>query len=317
MLFVDDPAVFQKDLPGFLPQTFGQGTGSDPFHGTLCEALFGDGYQPLMTTQKPTCVVSDFWTFWYLAARSSVSQYDTLRRVISDRQDLPGHGVCLALSGRQFHGQQGRPWQAVSGNLHLSLALRCDLSAADCGLALTMLPAVAVMDALSHLTMAVPGSGQLGIKWVNDILIGSRKVGGVLTSARSQEGRLGSCVLGIGLNVGVAPEVEPTPFTPGITCLKDHFLLPEKALESVLFAVLDAVALRYTQLADEGPGPLLAAYRSASVVLGRMVEIRSERDSSPCRKGRVLAIGSNLALTLDDRPQPVTSGRLVLFPEDD
>ena len=32
----------------------------------------------------------DFWTFWYLAARSSVSQYDTLRQVIADRQDLPG-----------------------------------------------------------------------------------------------------------------------------------------------------------------------------------------------------------------------------------
>lgn len=317
MLFVDDPAVFQEDLPGFLPPNLGQGTGSDPFHGSLCEALFGGGDQPLACAQQPTGAGSDFWTFWYLAARSSVSQYDTLRRVIADRQDLPGHGVCLALSGRDFHGQQGRPWQAVSGNLHLSLALRCDLSAADCGLALTMLPAVAVTDALSHLTRTDPGSGEVGIKWVNDILICGQKAGGVLTSARSQDGRIGSFVLGIGLNVAAAPKVAPTPFTPGVTCLKDHFHMPGNILVTVLRSVLEAVAARFEQLTDKGPGPLLGAYRSASVVLGKMVEIQSEEIATPPRKGRVLAIGPNLALTLDDDPEPVISGRLILLAQGD
>lgn len=313
MLFVDDPAVFQEELPGLLPDTLGQARGGDPFLGALCEALAGDRDGPWMTALNPEGAASDFWTFWHLVARSSVSQYDTLRQVIADRQNLPGHGVCLALSGRNFHGQQGRPWQAVSGNLHLSLALRCDLSAADCGLALTMLPAVAVTDALSLLTRTDPGCGEVGIKWVNDILINGDKTGGVLTSARSQEGRIGSCVLGIGLNVAAVPAVAPNPFTPGVTCLGDHFHLPEKWLVTVLRLVLDGVAGRFEQLTEKGPGPLLAAYRSSSVVLGKMVEIQPEDSVSPRRKGRVLAIGPNLALTLDDDPLPVTSGRLILL----
>jgi BirA family biotin operon repressor/biotin-[acetyl-CoA-carboxylase] ligase len=324
MLIVDDPAVFQKELPGFLPRTLGLagslagGHGVNPFHLSLGEALFGSLEQPLMVADRPEGNLSDFWTFWHLAARSGVSQYDTLRRVIADTQDLPGHGVCLALSGREFHGQQGRSWQAVPGNLHLSLALRCDLDAADCGLALTMLPAVAVMDALSGLGWSGAGSGELGIKWVNDILIGGRKVGGVLTSARSQDGRIGSCVLGIGLNVAVAPDVAPTAFTPGITCLKDHFNLPAEGLAGVLWAVLHGVSTRFDQLTDQGPGPLLAAYRSVSLILGKRVEIQPDENSSqPRRKGRVLEIGPNLALTLDDDPMPVTSGRLVLPPEND
>lgn len=317
MLFVDDPTVFQKDLPGFLPENLGRGRGSDPFLGALCVALKGDRDKSLMTALKPTGAAGDFWTFWYLTARSSVSQYDTLRQVIAGRQDLPGHGVCLALSGRDFHGQQGRPWQAVAGNLHLSLALRCDLSAADCSLALTMLPAVAVTDVLSQLARTDPGAAEVGIKWVNDILIGGQKAGGVLTSARSQDGRIESCVLGIGLNVAAAPAVAPTPFTPGVTCLRDHFHLPEDMLVTVLRSVLDAVANRFEQLTDQGPGPLLLAYRSASVVLGKMVKIQSENMASPARTGRVLAIGPDLALTLDDAPQPVTSGRLILVSQGD
>jgi len=323
MLFVDEPEFFDQDLPGYLPRNM-RPAGSlakrlrvDPFHRSLGEALFSAPEQPLMSADRPEGGRQDFWTFWYLAARSRVSQYDTLRRVITGTEELPGHGVCMALSGAQFHGQQGRSWQAERGNLHLSLALRCDLDAADCGLALTMLPAVAVMDALSNLDRSGTGPGELGIKWVNDILVGGRKVGGVLTSARSQDGRIGSCVLGIGLNVTVAPEVTPTRFTPGVTCLQDHFRLPENGLEAVMRGVLGGVATRFVQLTDQGPGPLLAAYESSSIVLGKMVEIRPEENSSePVRKGRVLAIGSNLALTLDDGPQPVTTGRLILLPGD-
>ncbi len=320
MLFVDDPTDFHRALPGFLPRiqrTIGspaESPGPDPFHRSLGEALYGANDQPLMTADQPEGDWNDFWTFWYLAARSPVSQYDTLRQVIADRQDLPGHGVCLALSGKEFHGQQGRRWQAVPGNLHLSLALRCDLDAADCSLALTMLPAVAVMDALSLLVRGDEASCELGIKWVNDILVNGRKLGGVLTSARSQDGRIGSCVLGIGLNVTAVPEVAPTLFTPGVSCLTEHFNLPDGSLETVLRAVLRAVATRFEELVDQGPGPLLAAYRSSSLIMGRMVEIQPDENSDhPFRRGRVLAIDQNLALTLDDDPQPVTTGRLILL----
>lgn len=322
MLIVQEPEEFDQILPGILPadlrrMTLGVGdSGADSFERHLGEALFRTGDSPLLSSAQPAGDTGSFWTSWFLAAAASDSQYDTLRQVVGDGPDLPGHVVCLALSGRGFHGQQGRTWEAMPGNLHLSLAVRCDLAAATCGLALTMLPAVAVVDALVEL--APPGSlpSGLGIKWVNDILIDGRKMGGVLTSARSQDGRIGSFVLGIGLNVGLAPAVSPTPFTPGVTCLKDHFSLPGNGLRAVLEPVLGAVALRFHELCDQGPGPLLAAYRSASLILGREVEIRpDDHGAGPVRCGRVLTIGPDLALTLTDSPEPVTSGRLVLLPK--
>jgi biotin-[acetyl-CoA-carboxylase] ligase BirA-like protein len=321
MLFVQHPDDFQRALPGFLPpdlmplDSLPGEPDAGSFSRHLQESLFHTDAVPWKTTAQPVCAPTGFWTSWYLATEASVSQYDTLRRVIGDRQDLPGHVVCLALSGKGFHGQQGRTWEAVRGNLHLSLALRCDLAAADCGLALTMLPAVAVVDALAALAKPRSPLSGLGIKWVNDILVDGRKIGGVLTSARSQDGRIGSCVLGIGLNVGSVPAVRPTPFTPGVTCFNEHITLSGSGLKAVLGRVLKAVATRFQELADQGPGPLLAAYRNASLVLGHEVEIRPDDNSSATRRrGRVLAIGPDLALTLTDDPKPVTTGRLVLLP---
>jgi len=320
MLIVDHPDEFRRIMPGFLPRSLrstGRGAadpGAESFAQTLLDSLFGADGPDLMTADHPEIDCGDFWTSWYLVNRASVSQYDVLRRVIAARQDLPGHVVCLALSGTGFHGQRDRAWAAETGNLHLSVGLRCDLGAPECGLALTMLPAVAVVDALSAL--ADPGGklGGLGIKWVNDILVGGRKIGGVLTSARSQDGRILSAVLGIGLNVAVVPEVSPTPFTPGVTCLEDHICLPEGGLTKVLEFLLAALGRRFEELASEGPGPLLDAYRAASVVLGRHVEIRPDDDSSgPHRRGRVLSIGPDLALTMTDGPEPVSTGRLILL----
>jgi len=307
MLFVDDPEEFHRILPGFLPRIL-RPAGNGPR-----DALLGTECSTLLTADHPENVTGDFWTSFHLVGRASVSQYDALRQLIAIRKDLPGHVLCLALSGADFHGQQGRAWVAEAGNLHIAVGLRCDLAAADCGLALTMLPAVAVMDALSSLDSPPRG---LGIKWVNDILVDGKKISGVLTTARAQDGRIMSAVLGIGLNVMVSPAVPPTPFTPGVTCLKDCISLPPDGLTKVLRLVLSALEKRFEELVGDGSGPLLKAYRAASLVLGRDVEIRPDGQSpDSSRRGRVLAIGPDLALTLTDDPAPVTTGRLVLLPK--
>ena len=324
MLLVDNPQEFERYLPGFVPRSLppgDQGDGAAPvdaFDAALWEVLSGAGKTVVVKNVDPSFDRSDFWSSFHLVSQATVSQYDVLRRLISDRQDLPGHVVCLALAGDEFHGQHGRTWAARAGNLHLSVGFCCDLDAQDIGMALTMLPAVAVMDTLLRLDGSGGGLTDPGIKWVNDILVGGRKIGGVLSSVRSQEGRIKSAVLGIGLNVALAPEVPPTPFTPGVTSLKDHIRLPEDGLTTVLTQLLKALAERFGELEREGPGPLLRDYRSFSLVLGRECEIRPDEHADvPVRRGRVTAIGADLALTLSDGPDPVTAGRLVLKDQED
>ena len=146
------------------------------------------------------------------------SQYDLLRSLAATGSLPAGNLFCLAGRGRGFHGQHGRSWQALPGNLHLSVALAADLPVPGWGPALPALPAVAALDAVRRCVGPGP---RLGLKWVNDVLADEAKLGGVLTAVRTRAGRIERIFLGIGLNVAAAPPLPADAFVPAVTCLAD------------------------------------------------------------------------------------------------
>ncbi len=139
---------------------------------------------------------------WVLIHEARGSQFDALVRALDEGVDLPDGLVCLACSGTGFHGQGGRPWAALAGNLHLTLHYRIDAPATPVQAALVMLPAVAVVQAVGALS-----SGLLRpeIKWVNDLLIDGQKIAGVLTHTQVEGDRVTRVVFGIGLNLATRP----------------------------------------------------------------------------------------------------------------
>jgi BirA family biotin operon repressor/biotin-[acetyl-CoA-carboxylase] ligase len=102
----------------------------------------------------------------------------------------------LAETQTAGRGRSGRGWHSPPGaNIYLSLGWR--LRAV--GPALSALPlaiAVAVAEAL-----AAAGLENAGIKWPNDILVGGRKLAGILVESQGQAGSDSTVVAGIGLNV--------------------------------------------------------------------------------------------------------------------
>jgi len=260
-----------------------------------------------------------FWPRAVLVGRAADSQYDILKEALAPDPGPHCPVASLALEGRRFHGHRGRPWTALRGNLHLCVALAPAAPAARLGLALTMLPAVAAVDALRTVS---GGSLQPGIKWVNDILLDGRKVGGVLTGSQAQGSRLDLVVLGIGLNVARAPRLEPTPFVPAVTCLRDCPGGQGVELGALFRALLAALAARYLALLNEGAAGLFAAYRDASLIVGRRVRIWPEGldDAQPppgwpppLAEGVVREIRPDLSLRLEGRAELVTQGRLALL----
>ena len=259
-----------------------------------------------------------FWSRALIVGEAPSSQFDALRESLAAGLELPGPTACLALAGRGFHGQRGRPWAALPGNLHLCVVFPEPGLAARELPSLPMLPVVALVDAVR----AVTGETlRPGIKWVNDVLLDGRKVGGALTASQTQGDRVSSVLLGIGLNVATAPPVPATPFVPSVGCLAEAGATatwPDAAL--ALFA---ALGRRLVELLRHGPATLLEAYRNASVVIGREVCIFPPEAPSgtaafapaPLVRGTVVGIGADLSLTLDGVEAPVTSGRLA-FAED-
>ena len=111
----------------------------------------------------------------------------------------PEGAVAVADEQTEGRGRLGRRWQAPAGtSVLLSVQLR-PAAAPQRYPELTVLGAEAAAAAIRALTELEPT-----LKEPNDVLIGGRKVAGVLGEAG--EGRV---VLGIGINANVAPEELP------------------------------------------------------------------------------------------------------------
>ncbi len=258
-----------------------------------------------------------FWDILLVVRDATRSQFDVLKDMSSAPGEWPANVACVAHTGRGFHGHRGRFWHTERGNLHLSTACRLDLDAATCGLAMTALPAVAVINALiAHGDWTTAP----GIKWVNDILMTGRKVGGVLTATQSLGQTLTSLTLGIGLNVGQVPAgFIPDLFVPATGCLADFAegrAAPTvgRFLEIILGELADSLA----RVKAVGCEPLLSEYRKHSLVIGRRVKIVEDltvTDKEPglLAEGKVTAIGSDLSLTIEGHQGPVSRGRLVFW----
>jgi len=252
--------------------------------------------------------------------RSAGSQYRAVRDHLTAGGALESPLVCLAGEGDRFEGQSGRRWRALPGNIHLTLAWPCDLPAGPVAVALTALPAVAVRAALRALRPGGSGS-RPGIKWVNDVLVGDDKVSGVLSAIRTQADRVAAVVYGIGLNVETAPDLPPSAFTPSAGCLRDAWGPAAPVRERVLRTLLAELVAWQRVVAEQGPGPVLAAYGAGSVLTGRRVGIwpAGTPDAAPGdlgppdREGVVAGIAADLSLELAGDPAPVRSGRLALL----
>jgi BirA family biotin operon repressor/biotin-[acetyl-CoA-carboxylase] ligase len=98
-------------------------------------------------------------------------------------------------------GRRGNDWESPAGNLHLTLALRGGAVGPDWG----CLPLKAGVIVARTVERAL--GVRLTLKWPNDLLFGGRKVGGLLLEG-SLQGQVGGEVLvGVGLNLAVAPKL--------------------------------------------------------------------------------------------------------------
>ncbi len=320
----DARGSWNERLPGWpsLPVTNPKG-GDTRIPTGLWSQLSSDRPALLALGKSPGTGL-DFWNQLYLVEYSKTSQYDILRDFFSRNPENPDCLACFAVSGENFHGQHGRPWQAVAGNLHLSVSVPLDLPAGPLSLVWTMLPAVAVMHTLEHLGIPnITQNAGCGIKWVNDVLWGGQKLAGVISSVVSGKGRIRRGYLGIGLNVAVAPEMSAGDASQESTCLHQELSPHSAKLGHILELILASLADLITEFRmnfGKNPVPnrtanIIQEYRRFSLVVGRQVRIVSDPLNGPgteiCR-GKVLNINPDLSLVVEGYPHPVCQGRLFL-----
>jgi BirA family transcriptional regulator, biotin operon repressor / biotin---[acetyl-CoA-carboxylase] ligase len=157
----------------------------------------------------------------------------------------PAGAAVVAVEQTGGRGSRGRVWASPRGGLWLSVLFR---PTAAPGLELLSLRVgLAVAQALE-----LHGSPPVGLKWPNDLMLGDRKLGGILCEARWQGGAPGWVAAGLGLNV-----TNETPPLLRAVATSLSSVLPDVTPEDLLAPVL--AALRGI---DPDAGPLTADERT-------------------------------------------------------
>ncbi len=131
-------------------------------------------------------------------------QLESTNSTLFLRSDLPPGrcDVLLAEVQSAGRGRRGRTWLATPGGaLCLSLGWTFGQMPRDMG-SLGLVVGVCALQALrEHVPDAVLGRTPLQLKWPNDLLCDSAKLGGILIDMRAEAGGPSYVVIGIGLNV--------------------------------------------------------------------------------------------------------------------
>ncbi len=121
----------------------------------------------------------------------------------------------LAYVQTKGRGSRGRNWDSPSGNCFVSVLLRPGGQITAAG-AWPLIAALAVADAVLPL---LPDPARLSLKWPNDVLLGDKKLGGILIDlAADSAGRLRWLVIGCGVNLAIAPTLPDRM----AACLRDE-----------------------------------------------------------------------------------------------
>ena len=191
-------------------------------------------------------------------------------------------------------------WVSPPGGLYLSVLLRPRFES------ISLVPlavGVAVAEAVAEHGV------EAALKWPNDVLVGGRKLGGILTEASSAVSGVEWAVVGIGVNVGASSDDLGEMRDAATSIAVESGKAPP--VESVAAGVLGRLPGWYDGLGSH-PAAVVAAWRERSVPWwGSLAEVRT---ASSVLRGRLRDVDDGGALVVDleeGGTRRVLSGELV------
>ncbi|HUZ10019.1 MAG TPA: biotin--[acetyl-CoA-carboxylase] ligase [Acidimicrobiales bacterium] len=205
-----------------------------------------------------------FWEVRHFASLDSTNRY----LLEEARSGAPEGVVAVAEYQTAGRGRLGRSWEAPPGSsLLASVLLRPVLPPVDLHLC-PVVVALAAADACGTVAGVVPG-----LKWPNDLVVGGRKLAGVL--AEADPGAAGGSPGSVAMVVGIGLNVEwPGPPEAEGTSLRE---LTGRSVDrsELLGELLAALGRRLPDLQDEQRRErLLAELVERCVTLGQRVRVQ-------------------------------------------
>jgi BirA family biotin operon repressor/biotin-[acetyl-CoA-carboxylase] ligase len=193
------------------------------------------------------------------------STNDVVERLARD--GVAQGAVVFAETQTRGRGRLGRKWVSPPGKgLWFSVLLRPELRPQE-ATQLTIIAATALARALRTYDLAP------SIKWPNDILIGNRKLAGVLTELAAEIDRIRYVILGIGVNVNSTHSDFPPDVRGIATSLRLETGSPVRRAE-LAATILRELDFDYDRLCRGGFASIADEWAQQCTTLGQRVSIR-------------------------------------------
>ncbi len=198
--------------------------------------------------------------------------------------------VTVADLQTEGRGRYDRTWHSPLGGLYFSIVLKPRIADETAPL-LGFLTACAIATEIREVLGL-----EVSLKWPNDILVGERKLGGILSETVSRNGSL-LAVIGVGINQNVKREDLPAELYDTTTTILSE-IGRETSRENLISAIISGIDSRLGQVeSDSSFSSILDEWTGYSSTIGRSVHIR---DGSEITEGIALGIGPDGSLEVED-----------------
>ena len=227
---------------------------------------------------------------------------NTLAKTLAS-QGAPHGTVIIAGSQTGGRGRLGRSFHSPEGTgLYFTAILRPNCDAADL-MHLTCAVAVAVADAIASVCGEWPG-----IKWINDLVCGSRKVGGILTELSLVPGsaKVAAAIVGVGINCRQLEEDFP-PELRSIAASLSMATGQDVSPATLAAAIIEQLSTLSPRLLTDKTA-IMDRYRANCITLGREVSLHRADTVTHATAVGIDDEGALLVRYADGRVEPVNSG---------
>lgn len=239
--------------------------------GYSIASLPGQGYrlEPRHDGLLPMEVRSRLKTRVFGGTVETLQSAESTQTVLRGRAEggaAEGH-VVIALEQKSGKGRGGRPWHSPRGGLWFSLLLRPTIPMRELYM-LTLLFGVAVARSLRGLGL------EASLKWPNDVLVGEKKICGILLETSGEPDKADFVIVGIGINANFSVGSLPEETRSDSASLLEA--LGEKVDRAALIAsVLGESECLYSEASSAGFGRIIEEWKGKSSTIGREVEVTS------------------------------------------
>lgn len=191
----------------------------------------------------------------------------------------PEGTVIWALKQTAGRGRYNRKWYSPPGGAWFSFLLRPKISSKQAG-CLAILVSAAIASGLND-----KYSLDIDTKWPNDLIIGGKKLGGILIDSAIDSKGPKQMIVGTGLNVNnPLPEevlVHPTSLSQEVGDVLD--------LGEVIACALNSIYKDYFRFLNQGFEPTIKKWKVLSAVKNKMVRVKRYKDKKSF-KARVIGL---------------------------